>query len=688
MPEKSPRPQGPGAIRALALAVASSLSLAGSLVLAGGPAGSPAGIPAVPLIPREVLLDPGGGGRALRLSPDGRRLAYIRASETGLPNLWVRTIGSTDDRMVTRDPRSGIAQYEWSGDGRFLLYFQDFDGDENFHVYSVDLESGLERDLTPFRGLKAQNLLISRHVPGEVLVGINLRDRRLFDMYRVSLATGAVVLDTPNPGNVRWWLTDHEFVIRAAVTLDPEDSSMALRVRDSKDAPWRDLIVWPFGESGLLEGYGSAQAIAFAPDGRSIYVQSALNADNTRLLRVDLATGREELVAAHPKASIWNVAGPTLYEFAQVLFHPTRGHVQAVAFNYLVPEWQVLDEEIAGDFEFLAEAREGVVLVADRDQADRRWVVVFLHDDRPADRFLYDRAARTLERPFPPGSKLDEYVLARTKPITFRARDGQEIPAYLTLPPGVEPRGLPLVLSVHGGPWDRDDWGYDPTTQLFANRGYAVLKVNFRGSAGYGKRFMNAGSGQWGVGVMQHDLTDAVTWAVAEGIADPERVAITGGSYGGYASLAGLAFTPDLYTCGIAVSGIANTRTFFQAFPDYWQPIKRRWIRRIGDIERDDELNRRISPLFHADRIRAPLLIMHGANDPRVKLQEPEQMVKVMREKGLPVSFLVYPDEGHGIQRFPNLLDFLGREEEFLAEHLGGRAQPWVEVEGSSVQLR
>jgi dipeptidyl aminopeptidase/acylaminoacyl peptidase len=684
MPEKRPRLQGPIAIRAIALTVAGSLSLAGSLALAA----SPAGVPTVPLIPRETLLNPGGGGWALSLSPDGRRLAYIRASDKGLPNIWVRTIGTADDRMVTRDPRSGIAKYEWSGDGRSLLYFQDFDGDENFHVYSIDLESGLERDLTPFRGLKAQNLLVSRRVPGEVLVGINLRDTRLFDMYRVDLATGAVVLDTPNPGNVRWWLTDHDFVIRAAVTLDPEDGSMALRVRDAKDAPWRDLIVWPFGESGLLEGYGSAQAIAFAPDGKSIYVQSALHADNTQLLRVDLATGHEKLVAAHPKASIWNITGPTLYEFAQVLLHPTRGHVQAVAFNYLVPEWQVLDEEVAADFEFLAEAQEGVVQVVDRDQADRRWLVIFLHDDRPADRFLYDRAAGTLERPFPPGSELDKFVLARTKPITFKARDGQEIPGYLTLPPGLEPRGLPLVLSVHGGPWARTDWGYDPDAQLLANRGYAVLKINFRGSAGYGKRFMNAGNGQWGVGIMQHDLTDAVKWAIAEGIADPERVAIKGGSYGGYASLAGLAFTPELYACGIVVSGIAQTRTLFQSFPDYWKPIKTRWVRRVGDVERDDELNRRISPVFHADNIRAPLLIMHGANDPRVKLQESEQIVRVMREKGLPVIYTVYPDEGHGIQRFDNLLDFLGRAEEFLAEHLGGRAQPWVEVKGSSVQLR
>jgi dipeptidyl aminopeptidase/acylaminoacyl peptidase len=274
------------------------------------------------------------------------------------------------------------------------------------------------------------------------------------------------------------------------------------------------------------------------------------------------------------------------------------------------------------------------------------------------------------------------------QPKEFQARDGLTIPAYLTLPPGMAPRGLPLVLLVHGGPWARDSYGFDPWVQLLANRGYAVLKVNFRGSTGFGASFLNAGNLQWGVGSMQHDLSDAVGWAIAEGVADPQRVAIVGGSYGGYATLCGLAFTPQLYRCGVDIVGPSNVATLFESMPPYWQVRKLRWKLRVGDVESDTELNRRISPLFHANAIRAPLLIGHGANDPRVKLSESEAIAAAVRANGRQVAFVVYPDEGHGFVRPENNLDFFGRVEEFLAVHLGGRAEPWRAVEGSSVQVQ
>lgn len=639
------------------------------------------------LIPREAFLSLGGAAGSPQLSPDGKLLAYINASESGVPNIWIRTIGQKDDRMVTADKRSGIFQYQWSADGRFLLYLKDRDGDENFHLFGLELKTGLERDFTPFTGLKAQNLLTSPRAPLEVLIGLNLRDRRLFDMCRINLDSGALELDTPNPGDVRWWLTDYKFQIRAAVSIDAEDSHQELRVRDGRDKPWRVLVNWPFGESGVVEGYGSQLAIAFSPDGKSLYVQSALHSDTTQLLKVDITSGREELIAHNPKSNLWNVMDMTLYDFAQVIFHPETGEPQAVAFNYLKPEWKVLDPNLARDFAFL-EDKDSVPFIVNRSRDDRTWLVGKIYDDRPVRYYFYNRNSQKLDQLFPDPPLVSRYTFAKMTPVVIIARDGVDLPCYLTMPAGVPAKNLPLILSVHGGPWARDDWGWNIESQILANRGYAVLQVNFRGSDGYGKTFMNAGNGQWGVGIMQNDLTDAVKWSIAQGYADPKRIGISGGSYGGYATLAGLAFTPELYACGVDVCGISNVRTLFETMPDFWKPIKRRWILRVGDAENDEALNRKISPLFHAEAIRAPLLIAHGVNDPRVKIGESEQIVNALRKKNIPVTFVVYPDEGHGLAKGVNLLDFAGRTEEFLAKYLGGRVEPWKEIKGSTATLK
>jgi dipeptidyl aminopeptidase/acylaminoacyl peptidase len=274
------------------------------------------------------------------------------------------------------------------------------------------------------------------------------------------------------------------------------------------------------------------------------------------------------------------------------------------------------------------------------------------------------------------------------KPVMIKARDGMDIPCYLTLPVGVPAKNLPMVLLIHGGPWARDQWGFNGFAQLLANRGYAALQVNFRGSTGFGKKFLNAGNGQWGVGSMQHDITDAAKWFIKKGTADAKRIGIVGGSYGGYAVLAGLAFTPDLYTCGIAMSGPSNTKTNVEAMPEWWYLIKQRWLRRMGDVLKDDALNRRISPYYHADKIKAKLLIFHGKNDPRVKIEESNQIVATMRKNKKEVVYVVYPDEGHGVSRPANLIDMIGRLEAFLAKHLGGRCQPYEKSPGSSAELR
>jgi dipeptidyl aminopeptidase/acylaminoacyl peptidase len=639
-----------------------------------------------PLLPRQQLFSEGGKGSP-RLSPDGTRLSWRGPSRQGIPNIWVVTLGKNDSTQVTDDRRAGINAYAWSEDGRRILYVQDRDGDENFHLYALELASGKTVDLTPFPGVRVEGMFTHPLHPAEVLVGLNRRDPKVFDVHRVNLASGEVVLDTENPGDVIAWATDADFVVRGAVALDPDDSATLIRVRDAAGAPWRQLFRWSFEEAGFDR---MQRIVGFTTGGDGIIVQMPVGANTTRLVEVDARTGKERAVLAHdPRCDLWNELNEsgTSYDVA-VLLHPRTCAVQAVGLEYLKPEWKVLDPAIRADFDRLARTGSGVFEVVSRDQADRRWIVHLESDVSPGSYVIYDRGRQKVEPLFEERPDLVGVAFAAMKGMTFRARDGLEIPCYLTLPVGVEAKRLPIVLMPHGGPWFRDSWGYDPSVQWLANRGYAVLQVNFRGSTGFGKQFLNAGTGQLGTGHMQHDLTDAVAWAVEQGIADPKRVGIMGGSYGGYAVLAGLAFTPDLYACGVDMVGPSNLKSLIESFPPYWAPRRRRWLLRIGDVVANDSLNRSISPLFHVDRIRSPLLIGHGANDPRVKLAESEEIVKAMRAKARSVTFVVYPDEGHGFGRSENTTDFSGRVEEFLARCLGGRVEPWREVPGSSAQVR
>ena len=633
------------------------------------------------LIPRELLLANPARSQA-RLSPDGKRLAWIQGSEGYAPNIWVQTIGEDDSRRLTDDTGAGIFEYQWAHDNRHLLYIQDQDGNENWHVYVVDMETGDERNLTPFDGVRAENLLLDAQHPGTILVGLNRRDPSTMDMHRIEISTGEHTLEVENPGDVDKWITDPDFRIRVATALDAETNDTIIRVRDTPDAPWRELVRWPFLEAGsvLYE-----KMLGFTPDGTGLYVQSPIGAPMTRLVILDAKTGEErDELAADPRSDLWNV-----WWEPPVIRDPATGAIDAVGFCYHKPEWRLLNPDLETDFERLRKAAEGAHIWVDgRSGDDTRWLVAFAADIQPDRYYLYERESGKLEFLFENLPELSEYTLAGMQGVTYTARDGRTIPAYLTLPPGVEPRGLPMVLLPHGGPWARDDWGFQDWVQLLANRGYAVLQPNFRGSTGYGRDHLNAGNREWGVGAMQHDLTDGVRWAIDQGIADPARVAIMGASYGGYATLSGLAFTPDLYACGVDMVGPSNVKTLFESFPAYWAVRKVRWRLRVGDVEGDPAWNERISPLFHADRIRAPLLIVHGANDPRVMQAESDRIVEAVRANGGRAIYVVYPDEGHGLARDDNLMDFMGRVEEFLGEHLGGRVEPWLEVPGSSAEVR
>jgi dipeptidyl aminopeptidase/acylaminoacyl peptidase len=648
-----------------------SLAIPAVLMIAGLAAALAAQAPEVPLIPRQILFG-NPVKSAPRISPDGTRLAYLAPSDKGVLNVWVRTIGKQDDAQVTDDTHRGVRIHFWAEDGKHLFYMQDLNGDENFHVYSVDIASRIVRDLTPFQGIRAEGIMLDKKFPNEMLVGLNLRDRRVFDMYRVDLTSGALTLDTENPGDVLGWVTDPEFQIRAAQAQNPMDASMVVRIRDSRSAPWRTLLTLPFGETGGIDD--------FSADGKSLYFETSVGADTARLVRIDAASGKElETIAKDPRVDVGGV-----------IIQPDTRVVQAVGFNYLKNEWRVLDPAIKEDFAILGRLGRGEFYLGGRDRADKNWLVTYQVDDGPVAWYAYNREKKKAELLFVNQPDLAKYTLARMEPVVIKARDGFQLVGYLTLPvgAGAKTKNLPLVLNVHGGPWGRDGWGYDPEAQWFANRGYACLQVNFRASTGFGKKFLHAGDKQWGVGAMQHDLTDAVKWAIAKGIADPKKVCIYGGSYGGYATLAGLVFTPELYACGVDIVGPSNIKTLFASIPPYWAPFKKEFILQVGDVENDDAFNQKISPLFHAGNIRVPLIVAQGANDPRVNIREAEQMVAAMRAKGQTVTYVVYTDEGHGFARPNNRLDFYGRVDEFLAKHLGGRSEPWQKIEGTSAEVR
>ncbi|KAK9817826.1 hypothetical protein WJX72_002773 [[Myrmecia] bisecta] len=593
-----------------------------------------------------------------KISPDGKTIAYIAPSDKDVLNVWTRSVAGSDDRMVTNDTHRGIRQYFWSEDGKYIMYLQDVGGDEDWHVWAQGLDGSAARDLTPYEKVRAQNMLTDKRFPDQLLVGLNKRNPAVFDMYRVDIASGSLELDTENPGDVLGWTTDDNFKIRGATSMNPADGSKTLRVRDSEAAEWRDLITWPQEEEG--------GPVSFAKDGQSLYIQSSLGSDTTRLLRVSTADGSDVLeeVAAHPKADLGSV----------LLDEDTR-KVLAVSFNYLRTEWTAIDPQVKADFEVLAREVPGEINVSSQSADNQTWIVRSLRDDGPSSYYLYDRKSKKATFLFDTLPELAKYQMSKMEGVVIKSRDGLDLPCYLSLPVGKEPKDLPLVLFVHGGPWARDAWGFNPTVQWFTNRGYACLQPNYRGSSGFGKSFLHAGDRQWGVGDMQHDLTDVVQWAVDQGIADPAKVAIYGGSYGGYATLAGLTFTPELYCCGVDIVGPSHVKTLFQSIPAYWAPMKQMLVIRVGDVEADDEVNRRISPLYHIDNIKVPLIIAQGANDPRVKKAEADQIFEAMKAKDLPVEYYLYTDEGHGFARPPNRLDFTSRVDQFLAKHLGGRCQ-------------
>ena len=647
----------------LALASCTSPSKSASAPEPGKPEAAKPGVARVDLIPRDVLF--GNPERqSPQISPDGTKLGFL-APQNGVLNVWVRTLGKDDDRCVTSDAKRGIRRWFWQGDSTNILYLQDKGGDENWHLYQSSLDGKTTKDLTPFDGVQAQIVGASAKVRSVLLVGLNQRDKRVFDVSRLDLTTGTLEPDTENPGDVAGWSSDMNLSVRACQVFAP-DGGTIIRVREGAGSAWREFQKW-----GPDETFGGVAG--FTPDGKSAWLASSVGAETSRLLEVNLETGESRVLAEDPR-----------YDVGGTMIHPTTGALEAVQFQRERSEWKALDPKVAEDFEALRKVKDGDFQVTSRDEADKTWIVAYIVDDGPVQYYAWDRAAKKATFLFTNRPKLEKHRLSKMEPVSFPARDGLKLEGYLTRPAGAPEGRLPLVLNVHGGPWARDSWGLNNEVQWLANRGFAVLQVNFRGSTGYGKKHINAGDREWG-GKMHDDLIDGVKWAIEKGVADPKRVAIYGASYGGYSALVGASFTPEAFTCAVDVVGPSSIATLVRSIPPYWKPAIAIFNKRVGSLEKEEDFLHSRSPISRVDAIKIPLLVAQGANDPRVKQAESDAIVSAVRAKGKDVEYLMFPDEGHGFAQPDNRMAYYASAEGFLAKHLGGRAQAPTESEAQKL---
>jgi dipeptidyl aminopeptidase/acylaminoacyl peptidase len=644
----------------------------------GAPPPSPAGHPRGDLIPRQVLF--GNPERTnVQISPDGKFLAWLAPSQ-GVLNVWVAPIDElADAKVVTADKTRPVRQYLWAFDGKHLLYLQDKGGDENFHLFRVEVASAETTDLTPIEGARVEVYAASERRPNAILVGMNDRDPHVFDVYQIELASGARTRVVQNDQNLVEYVIDHDLKVRFGQQAPPDGSSVLLAY-DAKAGTWKEH------DRFSADDFMTSHLLGFDKSGTRYYAYDSRERDTAALYLVDAKTKTKKLLFEDAKVDV-----------GDALVHPTTHAVQAVEVNYDRPRWVALDKSVKRDLDAIAKLGDGAgtPTVVSRTLDDKTWIVVIDSDQASPKYFRWNRAQQRSEFLFSVQPALDGQPLVKMHPVVIPARDGLELVSYLSLPKhadanddGKADTPTPMVLLVHGGPWWRDSWGYNRLHQMLANRGYAVLSVNFRGSTGFGKRFVNGGNGQWGK-KMHEDLLDAVAWAVSNGVAPQAQVCIMGGSYGGYATLAGLTFTPDVFACGVDIVGPSSIVTLLETIPPYWQPIMALFHTRVGDpsTEPGKRALLEISPLTRASAIKKPLLIGQGANDPRVKKSESDQIVRALQAKQIPVGYVVFPDEGHGFARPENSIAFFAVTEAFLSVHLGGAFQPITSAELTASSL-
>jgi dipeptidyl aminopeptidase/acylaminoacyl peptidase len=603
---------------------------------------------AAKLIPlRAFFKNPEKGG--FQVSPDGARFSFIQPYERRL-NVFVQSRQGGQTVRVTSETERDIAGYFWKGSNR-IVYLKDFKGDENFHLVSVDADGTNLVDLTPFDNVRAMIIDDRTDHDDEMLIALNKRTPEVFDVYRLDLKTKELALIAENPGNITGWFADHEGRIRIAVTADGVNTSLLHRADDK--SPFKPVLTTSFKES--------ISPLIFSFDNSKLYASSNINRDKSAIVLIDPASGKEErVVFEHPDVDV------SLLSWSRK--RKVITHVRYTTWKGQRTFFDLTMEAIFRDLERKLPGYE--IGLASHDRDEKVYVVSAWNDRSVGVEYLYDVASQELTKLADLAPWLDEQQLVKMLPITYRARDGLTINGYLTLPRGGG-KNLPLVVNPHGGPWARDSWGYNPEVQFLASRGYAVLQMNFRGSTGYGRKFWEMSFKQWGK-AMQDDITDGVRHLINEGVADPKRVAIYGGSYGGYATLAGLTFTPELYACGIDYVGVSNLFTFLNTIPPYWKPHLDMWHEMVGHPEREKVLLEAASPVFHVDKIRVPLLIAQGAKDPRVNVNESDQMVAALKKRGVAVEYILKDNEGHGFHNEENRFEFYEAMERFLAEHMRG----------------
>lgn len=618
-----------------------------------------------PLIDREIFFgDPEISGS--KISPNGKYITFMKPLNN-IRNIWIKERGESFDqaRPLTADSTRPVPGYFWSQDSRYVLFVQDKGGDENYRVYAVDpsvpgIPVPPALDLTPMEKVRAMIIDVPKDTPNEIVVGLNDRNPQLHDVYRLNLTTGERTLIRKNDENIAGWATDLKGNLRLGIRQTSDGGTEILSLDGNK-------LTSVYSVSSVE----SASPLRFLPNGKSFYMTTnkGKSLDKTELQLFDLKTGKTKSVESDPKNEV---------DFGGAIFSDLTNELQATYYVGDRVRMYPKQKQFAKDYDAMKEALpEGELSLLSMTDDENTWLISVSRDVDPGSVYIFERTTGKAELLYRSRPNLPSEHLAPMKPVRYKTRDGLTIPAYLTLPKGMPAKNLPTVMFIHGGPWGRDSWGYNSIAQFLANRGYAVLMPNFRGSAGYGKKFLNAGNKEWGTGSMQHDITDGVRYLTKEGIADAKRIAICGGSYGGYATLAGLAFTPDIYAAGFDIVGPSNIITLLNSIPPYWAPIKKIFAVRVGDLEdpKDVEMLKKQSPLNSATKITSPLFVVQGANDPRVNKAESDQIVVALRDLGRQVEYMVAPDEGHGFAGKENRLAMFTAMEQFFAKHLKGRVQ-------------
>ncbi|MFI5211296.1 MAG: S9 family peptidase [Ignavibacteria bacterium] len=582
------------------------------------------------------------------ISPNGKYIAYL-APYNGRLNVFVQQIGSDTPVRITSVAERDIMNYFWGND-RTILYLKDNAGDENFHLYSITIEGKNEKDLTPFEGIRCQIVDELDDSETDILIELNKRVSEVFDVYRLNFETGEMNIVAKNPGNVSGWITDHEGKIRIATTTDGVNTG--IMYRESENDEFKTVLTTNFKET--------LSPLFFTFDNKYIYAASNLGRDKSSIVKYDIANAREmDVIFEHDDVDVTRLS-----------YSKKRKVLTGISYTTWKRQRSFLDEEMKRIFIKLEkELGSYEIVITDTDDNEDMFIVRTYSDRSYGAYYIYDKNTDKLTKISDISPWIIEDEMAEMRPVTYTSRDGLTINGYLTLPKTVDPKNLPVVINPHGGPWHRDNWGFNPEVQFLANRGFAVLQMNFRGSTGYGKKFWESSFKEWGKS-MQDDISDGVKWLIDQGIADPKKIAIYGGSYGGYATLAGLTFTPDIYAAGVDYVGVSNLFTFMKSVPPYWKPYLEMLYEMVGDPEKDELLMKNASPVFHVDKIKAPLFIAQGRKDPRVNVNESDQMVIALQKRGIEVPYMVKDNEGHGFSNEENRFDFYEAMEKFLAKHL------------------